>query len=118
MKTSPYETLLHFDERVLDRMVLAVELVKQRLLRAMKALADHEIPYAVAGGNAVAAWVAKVDPAAVRNTANVDLLIARACISCSQERRSTRKIRYRSPRSTNRCRTICIKSSGWKRWFA
>src|ERR671910_759832 len=72
-----YEVLTRFDERVLDRMVLAVELVKQRLLRATKALADAGIPYAVVGGNAVAAWVAKVDPAAVRNTADVDLLLAR-----------------------------------------
>lgn len=72
------EVLSHFDERVLDRMVLAVELVKQRLLRATKALADAGIPYAVVGGNAVAAWVAKVDPAAIRNTADVDLLLTRS----------------------------------------
>ncbi len=74
---STVERLTVFDERVLDRMVLAVELVKQRLLRATKALAEYGIPYAVAGGNAVAAWVAKTDPAAIRNTADVDLLIAR-----------------------------------------
>jgi hypothetical protein len=74
---APVEVLTRFDERVLDRMVLAVELVKQRLLRATQALADHGVPYAVAGGNAVAAWVAKADPAAVRNTADVDLLLAR-----------------------------------------
>ena len=71
------EALPNFDERVLDRMVLAVELVTQRLLRATKALESHGIPYAVAGGHAVAAWVAKVDPAAVRNTADVDLLLMR-----------------------------------------
>jgi len=71
------EILTRFDERVLDRMVLAVELVKQRLLRSTQALADHGVPYAVVGGNAVAVWVAKSDPAAVRNTADVDLLLAR-----------------------------------------
>ena len=71
------EILPNFDERVLERMVLAVELVTQRLLRATTALESHGIPYAVAGGNAVAAWVAKVDPAAVRNTADVDLLLMR-----------------------------------------
>lgn len=71
------EILANFDERVLDRMVLAVELVKQRLLRATQALAAQGVPYAVVGGNAVAAWVAKVDPAAVRNTADVDLLLVR-----------------------------------------
>lgn len=77
MSKPAYEVLTRFDERVLDRMVLAVELVKQRLLRATKALTDQGVPYAVAGGNAVAAWVSKVDPAAIRNTADVDLLIAR-----------------------------------------
>jgi hypothetical protein len=32
----------------------------------------------VAGGNAVAAWVATVDPSAVRNTQDVDILLRRA----------------------------------------
>jgi hypothetical protein len=36
------------------------------------------IPYAVAGGNAVAAWVSRVDEAAVRNTQDVDILLRRA----------------------------------------
>lgn len=34
--------------------------------------------YAVAGGNAVAAWVATVDAAAVRNTQDVDILLRRS----------------------------------------
>ncbi|GMU56090.1 MAG: hypothetical protein AMXMBFR33_52360 [Candidatus Xenobia bacterium] len=46
---------------ILDRMVLAVEKVRDRLLRASQALAAAGIGYAVVGGNAVAAWVAKVD---------------------------------------------------------
>jgi len=62
---------------ILQRMVNAVELVRQRLLRATAALASHAVPYAVAGGNAVAAWVATVDEAAVRNTQAVDVLIRR-----------------------------------------
>lgn len=64
-------------EMILDRMVRAVELVRQRMLRAAAALEAAGIPYAVIGGNAVAAWVAKVDPAAVRNTQDVDILIRR-----------------------------------------
>ncbi len=35
------------------------------------------IPYAIVGGNAVAAWVATIDPAAVRNTQDVDILLRR-----------------------------------------
>ena len=41
----------------LERMVNAVEKVRQRLLRAADALESAKIPYAVAGGNAVALWV-------------------------------------------------------------
>jgi hypothetical protein len=58
-------------------MVLAVERVRDRLTRACSALEAAGIPYAVAGGNAVAAWVATVDAAAVRNTQDVDLLLRR-----------------------------------------
>lgn len=59
-------------------MVRAVEKVRDRLLRAARALREAGIPYAVVGGNAVAAWVSTVDEAAVRNTRDVDLLIRRA----------------------------------------
>jgi len=60
---------------VLERMVRAVEKVRERLLRASKALEDAGVRYAVIGGNAVAAWVATVDEAAVRNTRDVDILL-------------------------------------------
>ena len=61
-----------------DRMIRAVERVRQRLLRATAALEQAGVPYAVIGGNAVAAWVARVDEAAVRNTQDVDILLRRA----------------------------------------
>jgi len=47
------------------------------LRRATKALDDASVPYAVAGGNAVAEWVARADEGAVRNTRDVDLLVRR-----------------------------------------
>jgi len=59
----------------LDRMVRAVEKVRIRLLRAVAALEARSIPYAVVGGNAVAAWVSRIDEAAVRNTQDVDILL-------------------------------------------
>ena len=68
---------LHLTEEILDRMVRAVEKVRERLHRAAAALEAADIPYAIVGGNAVAAWVATVDEAAVRNTQDVDLLIRR-----------------------------------------
>jgi len=59
-------------------MIDAVEAVRNRMLKAASALHNAEIPYAVVGGNAVAAWVARVDRAAVRNTQDVDVLIRRS----------------------------------------
>ena len=61
-----------------ERMVTAVEKVRARLRRAAEALESGGIPYAVAGGNAVAALVGEVDEAAVRITQDVDILIRRA----------------------------------------
>ena len=61
-----------------DRMIEAVHAVRDRALRATRALENAGIPYAMAGGNAVAAWVARVDRAAVRNTQDVDLLVRRS----------------------------------------
>ena len=58
-------------------MIQAVEKVRERTLRAAGALATADIPYAIAGGNAVAAWVARVDATAVRNTRDVDILVRR-----------------------------------------
>ena len=64
-------------EALWERMNRAVEKVQQRLERAASALGRAEIPYAVSGGNAVRAWVAQADEAAVRNTRDVDILLRR-----------------------------------------
>jgi hypothetical protein len=66
-----------YREVSLERMVRAVEQVRIRLLRAARALEASGIPYAVAGGNAVAAWVSRVDEGAARNTRDVDIVIRR-----------------------------------------
>src|ERR1700736_269034 len=63
---------------ILNRMVRAVERVRERLLRATAALERAGGAYAVAGSNAVAAWVSRVDEAAVRNTQDVDVLLRRS----------------------------------------
>ena len=72
---SPSVVVFGFD--VLDRIEQAIAMVKERLRRAVAALDARGIPYAVVGGHAVAAWVARIDPAAVRTTVDVDLLVAR-----------------------------------------
>ena len=56
----------------------AVEQVRRRVLRAAEALRRAGVLYALAGGNAVAAWVSRVDEAAVRNTRDVDMVLRRA----------------------------------------
>src|SRR3954471_21593129 len=61
-----------------ERMIRAVEKVRERLRRAVAALEAHGVAYAVVGGNAVAAWVSRVDEAAVRNTQSVDILLRRS----------------------------------------
>jgi hypothetical protein len=70
---------------LLDRMVRAVEKVRERLRRAAEALEGAGIPYAVVGGNAVASWVARVDEAAVRNTQDVDILLNRSDLEAAKQ---------------------------------
>src|SRR3984885_3174659 len=60
-----------------ERALMAAEKVKEHLRRATRALDAASVPYAVAGGNAVAEWVARADEGAVRNTPDVDLLVRR-----------------------------------------
>jgi hypothetical protein len=61
-----------------ERMDRAVEKIRIRLEKATTALEAAGIPYAIIGGNAVRAWVAQADEAAVRTTRDVDLLIRRS----------------------------------------
>jgi transposase InsO family protein len=67
------ETLAKHD-RVID------EIAKRRE-RIASTLRQHGIPYALVGGQAVAAWVASVDPNAVRTTKDVDILLDRHDLS-------------------------------------
>lgn len=60
--------------------VMAMERVEQRLHRVTAALDAAGVAYAVIGGNAVAAWVARIDPGATRTTKDVDLLVDRGDI--------------------------------------
>lgn len=57
--------------------VLALEGVARRLRRISEAMHAADVPFALAGGQAVAFWVATKDPAAVRTTKGVDLLVRR-----------------------------------------
>jgi hypothetical protein len=67
-----------------ERALMAAEKVKERLRRATRALDKAGVPYAVAGGNAVAEWVGRIDEDAVRNTRDVDLLLRRADLGAAR----------------------------------
>lgn len=84
MMPLPGPSVVTFGFDVLDRVEQAVAMVKERLKRSVAALDAAGIPHAVAGGHAVAAWVSRIDPAAVRTTVDVDILIARADLERSQ----------------------------------
>jgi hypothetical protein len=55
-----------------------VDKARERVLRAAEALDRANVPYAVVDGNAVAAWVSRVDESAVRTTRDVDILLRRS----------------------------------------
>src|SRR5580704_17926915 len=61
-----------------QRMERAVQKVQERLERTAATLEQAGVPYAIIGGNAVRAWVAQVDEAAVRTTRDVDILLRRS----------------------------------------
>jgi len=56
---------------------MALDDVTDRMRRICGALRAMGVPYALVGGQAVALWVATKDPAAVRTTKDVDLLLRR-----------------------------------------
>jgi hypothetical protein len=60
-----------------EKYLMALDEVTERLQRIARALEEAGIPYALVGGQAVALWVATRDPAAVRTTKDVDILLRR-----------------------------------------
>ena len=67
-----------------ERALMAAEKVKERLRRATRALDAAGVPYAVAGDNAVAEWVGRIDEDAVRTTRDVDLLVRRTDLAAAR----------------------------------
>ncbi len=78
-----------------------MEVVKKRLLRATAALEDAGVLYAVVGGNAIAAWVGRVDSSAVRFTQDVDLLIHRTDLEATKAALEPAGFRYRHSSSVD-----------------
>src|SRR5450755_1793296 len=60
-----------------ERYVMAIDKLTDRLNRITGALTSMGVPYALIGGQAVILWVTTKDPAAVRTTKDVDILLDR-----------------------------------------
>jgi len=60
-----------------EKHVMALDDVTERLKRITAALESASVEYALVGGQAVALWVATREPAAVRTTKDVDVLLRR-----------------------------------------
>jgi hypothetical protein len=60
-----------------EQYLMALDKVTDRLQRIAGALTQASVPFALVGGQAVALWVATKDPAAVRTTKDVDILLRR-----------------------------------------
>lgn len=81
-----------------ERMIRAVEKVRDRLNRAVSALDAAGVPYGVIGGNAVASWVSRVDETAVRNTQDVDIILRRGDLERAKAALATAGFIYRHVR--------------------
>ncbi|MCC7336299.1 MAG: hypothetical protein IT422_14515 [Pirellulaceae bacterium] len=68
-----------------QRIENAVEVVRDRMRRVVKALNEAQIPYAIIGGNAVQHWVAQVDESVVRNTRDVDIILNESDLAVATE---------------------------------
>lgn len=99
--SDPAADLHVISDQAWDRMVTAVEKVRDRLRRSVAALEAAGLPYAVAGGNAVAAWVGEVDAAAVRNTQDVDILLRRQDLEAAKAALASAGFVYRHVRSVD-----------------
>lgn len=60
-----------------EKHTAVLDAIADRVQRITAALDEASVPFALVGGQAVAIWVASKDPAAVRTTKNIDLLIRR-----------------------------------------
>jgi hypothetical protein len=77
-----------------ERYIMALDDVTNRLQRIARAFDEAKVDYAIVGGQAVALWVATKDPAAVRTTKDVDILLRRADLSKARAAAATAELDY------------------------
>jgi len=77
MKVNASTNSADTSQDVWERYAMALDDVTNRLESIVKAFDQAAVPYALVGGQAVAMWVATRDPAAVRTTKDIDILLRR-----------------------------------------
>lgn len=60
---------------------MSEDIIRNRLMRITTFFNQHQIPYAIVGGNAVAAHMSQVNLTRVRGTKDVDIMIRRSDLS-------------------------------------
>ena len=83
-----------------ERYQMAMDKLTDRLNRITAALTNLGVPYALVGGQAVIFWVSTRDPAAVRTTKDVDILIDRTDLPKAKSAACT------SPQVRRACSTL------------
>src|SRR5262245_9125455 len=68
-----------------ERYQMAMDKLTDRLNRITDALTKAGVPYALVGGQAVIFWVSTKDPAAVRTTKDVDIMIKREDLALAKK---------------------------------
>jgi len=63
---------------------MALDDLSVRLDAVTRCLDEAGVEYAIVGGQAVALWVATIDPAAVRTTKDIDLLLERGALPAAR----------------------------------
>ena len=77
-----------------ERYVLALDEVTDRMQRISKALKGANVRYVLVGGQAVALWVATKDPATVRTTKDVNILLRREDLPQARAAATTAALDY------------------------
>lgn len=93
-------------------MEASVTQVHERLRRVAALLKQSGIPYALVGGNAVAAWVSRVDVLAVRNTRDVDILLRRGDFDAAKTVLETAGFTYRNIAALGRAGSLDVFLDG------
>ncbi len=105
-------TVVGFGDDLLDRIVQAHQRVQEREDRAVAALVQAAVPFALGGSNATAVWIATVDEGAVRGVRNVELVISRSDLNIASE--SLQTVGFVSSKKADQLRFLDGADGKWR----